>query len=183
MPDLDYPEIVERAVKAKPFAAFIEPDDDLFFAPHDNIAAIGEYLERTGQTGVDLSDIGTVARIVYESLALKYRYVVDLLKKATGKNVGVLHIIGGGTKNALLNQFSANALGFRVITGPAEATGTGNLLLQAYGCGEIGSLQELRDIVRNSNDFDVFDAEEESRREWAQAYKDFKRICGLAPIE
>ncbi len=183
MPDLDYPEIVERAVKAKPFAAFIEPDDDLFFAPHDNIAAIGEYLERTGQTGVDLSDIGTVARIVYESLALKYRYVVDLLKKATGKNVGVLHIIGGGTKNALLNQFSANALGFRVITGPAEATGTGNLLLQAYGCGEIGSLQELRDIVRNSNDFDVFDAEEESRREWAQAYEDFKRICGLAPIE
>lgn len=182
MPDLDYPEIVERAMKAKPFAAFIEPDDDLFFAPHDNIAAIREYLEKTGQTGVDTNDVGTVARIVYESLASKYRYVVDLLKKATGKNVSVLHIIGGGTKNALLNQFSANALGFKVITGPTEATGTGNLLLQAYGCGELNSLGEIRNIVRNSNDFEVFDADEGSKQEWARAYEDFQKICGLEQI-
>lgn len=179
MPDLDYPEIVKLAVKAKPFAAFIEPDDDLFFAPHDNIAAVGEYLEKTGQSGVDLKDVGAVARIVYESLAFKYRYVVDMLRAATGKQVDVLHIIGGGAKNALLNQFSANALGMKVIAGPAEATATGNLLLQAYGCGGIGSLEEIRTVVRDSNEFEVYDAEEATRQDWKKAYGDFKRMCGL----
>lgn len=179
MPDLDYSKIVTLAMKAKPFAAFIDPDDDLFFAPHDNIAAIREYLEKTGQTGVDTKDIGTVARIVYESLALKYRYVVDLLRKATKKRVEVLHIIGGGVKNALLNQFSANALDMKVVAGPAEATGTGNLLLQAYGCGTISSLKEIRRVVRDSGEFEIYIAEEGTRQEWAKAYEKFKQVCGL----
>ncbi|MEG0257921.1 MAG: rhamnulokinase family protein [Christensenella sp.] len=182
MPDLDYPQIVELAIKAKPFAAYIEPDDDLFFAPHDNIAAIDEYLKKTGQNGVDTGDVGTVARIVYESLAMKYRYVVDLLKKATGKQVDVLHIIGGGAKNDLLNQFSANALGCKVVTGPTEATATGNLLLQAYGCGVCGSLEEIRRVVRESDEFNVFDAEASTKKEWAQAYESFKRVCGLRDV-
>ncbi|MEG2189706.1 MAG: FGGY-family carbohydrate kinase, partial [Christensenella sp.] len=182
MPDLDYPQIVELAIKAKPFAAYIEPDDDLFFAPHDNIAAIDEYLKKTGQNGVDTGDVGTVARIVYESLAMKYRYVVDLLKKATGKQVDVLHIIGGGAKNDLLNQFSANALGCKVVTGPTEATATGNLLLQAYGCGVCGSLEEIRRVVRESDEFNVFDAEISTKKEWAQAYESFKRVCGLRDV-
>ncbi|WP_066687569.1 rhamnulokinase [Christensenella intestinihominis] len=178
-PELGYPGIVEKAVNAKPFAGFIDPDDALFFAPQDNIAAIREYLDKTGQTGVDTGDIGTVARIVYESLAFKYRYVVDRLKAATGQEVEVLHIIGGGTKNALLNQFSANALGFRVKAGPAEATATGNLLLQAYGCGEVGSLQEIREIVRASNEMEVFEPERETAGEWTRAYEQFKTVCGL----
>ena len=178
-PGLGYPEIVEKAVRAKPFAGFIDPDDDLFFAPQDNIAAIREYLDKTGQTDVDTEDIGTVARIVYEALAFKYRYVVDRLKAATGQQVEVLHIIGGGTKNALLNQFSANALGFQVKAGPAEATATGNLLLQAYGCNEVNSLQEIREVVRASNEMEVFEPENETAGEWARAYEQFKAVCGL----
>lgn len=178
-PALDYPGIVEKAMKAKPFAAFIDPDDDLFFAPVDNIAAIREYLSKTGQTGVDTEDVGTVARIVYESLALKYRYTVDFLKKATGQDVEVLHIIGGGTRNELLNRFSANALGIKVITGPVEATATGNLLLQAYGCGIVKSLEEIRQVVRNSNRFEVFEPQKDSLDEWAAAYERFKEVCSL----
>lgn len=178
-PGLGYPEIVEKAVRAKPFAGFIDPDDDLFFAPQDNIAAIREYLDKTGQTDVDTEDIGTVARIVYEALAFKYRYVVDRLKAATGQQVEVLHIIGGGTKNALLNQFSANALGFQVKAGPAEATATGNLLLQAYGCNEVNSLREIREVVRASNEMEVFEPENETAGEWARAYEQFKAVCGL----
>ncbi|MEG0784397.1 MAG: FGGY-family carbohydrate kinase, partial [Christensenella sp.] len=103
-------------------------------------------------------------------------------KKATGKQVDVLHIIGGGAKNDLLNQFSANALGCKVVTGPTEATATGNLLLQAYGCGVCGSLEEIRRVVRESDEFNVFDAEISTKKEWAQAYESFKRVCGLRDV-
>jgi rhamnulokinase len=176
-PMLDYPEIVKKAVAAPAFSGYIDPDNDLFFAPQDNIAAVRTYLDMTGQRAVDTDDIGTVARIVYESLALKYRYIVDRLKKATGKEVEVLHIIGGGTKNRLLNQFTANALGFQVITGPAEATAMGNLLLQAYGCKEIDSLDSLREIVCNSTEFDIYQPEDNEK--WENAYLEFKKICKL----
>lgn len=175
--DIDYPEIVEKAKEAAPFAGFIDPDDELFFAPVDNIDAVKEYFAKTGQTGIDADDIGTIARIVYESLALKYRYVIERLKKATGSNVEVLHIIGGGTKNKLMNQFTSNALGVRAITGPAEATASGNLLLQAYGCGEISSLSELRSCVRRSNEFDYY--EPEDTEAWEAAYTRFREVCGL----
>jgi rhamnulokinase len=177
--ELDYPEIVEKAIKAAPFSGFIDPDDELFFAPADNIEAIKNYFDKTGQSGVDISDIGTVARIVYESLAFKYRYVVDRLKATTKKDVNVLHIIGGGAKNKLLNQFTANALGMKVITGPVEATATGNLLLQAYGCGALKSLAEIREVVRNSNDFDVYIPESSVRDRWEAAFAEYKKICLL----
>ena len=176
-PDLDYPKIVELAIKAPAFAGYIDPDDDLFFAPDDNIEAIKTYFEKTGQKAIDFDDIGAVARIVYESLALKYRFIVDRLKKATKKDVKVLHIIGGATKNRLLNEFTANALGFKVVTGPIEATATGNLLLQAYGCGEIKSLEDLRACVRKSNEFDEYLPMD--TKEWESAYKEFKNVCGL----
>ena len=175
--DIDYPEIVDKAITAKHFAGYIDPDDDLFFAPIDNIDAVKEYFRRTGQPDIDFEDIGTVARIVYESLALKYRYVIERLKKATGQEVEVLHIIGGGTKNKLMNQFTSNALGIKAITGPAEATASGNLLLQAYGCGEIASLEELRQCVVNSNTFDIYEPEDSD--EWSSAFEEFKRVCGL----
>ena len=176
-PALDYPQIVERAVAAPAFAGFIDPDDDLFFAPEDNLAAIRAYFKKTGQPEIDFEDVGTVARIVYESLALKYRYVIDRLQKATGKPVDVLHIIGGGVKNRLMNEFAANALGIRVVTGPVEATATGNLLMQAYGCGEISSLTELRACVRRSNRFDCYEPADTAQ--WDAAYARFKAVCGL----
>lgn len=177
-PDLDYAEIVRLAEKAAPFAGFIDPDDDLFFAPQDNIAAIRTYFEKTGQTGIDTADIGQVARIVYESLALKYRYVVDRLARATGSEVHHLYIIGGGTKNALLNQFTADALNMPVTTGPAEATATGNLLLQAVGCGEVKSLEEIREIVRRSNELGEY-TPDAAASAWQEAYKRFRNICSL----
>ena len=175
--DLDYNQIVALAIKAPQFSGFIDPDDDLFFSPVDNIESVKAYFAKTGQKDIAFDDIGTVARIVYESLALKYRYVIDRLKKATGSKVSVLHIIGGGTKNKLMNQFIANALGIKVITGPVEATASGNLLMQAYGCGEIGSLEDLRECVRRSNEFEEYEPEDTDA--WEKAYIAFKNACGL----
>lgn len=174
-PQLDYPRIVELAVAAKPFAAFIDPDDDLFLAPEDGVEAVGAYLKKTGQSSVDLSDIGQVARIVYEGLALKFRYVTARLETATGKTVDRLYIIGGATKNALLCQFTADALGVGVTAGPAEATATGNLLLQAYGCGEVESLEEIRRIVTASNELDHY----APQSDWNEAYERFLAACSL----
>lgn len=146
-------------------------------APEDGVQAVGAYLEKTGQTGVDLADIGQVARIVYEGLALKFRYVARRLEEATGKTVKHLYVIGGATKNALLCQFTADALGMGVTAGPAEATATGNILLQAYGCGEVSSLEEIRRIVAASNELDQYAPALETM--WEEAYERFRSVCNL----
>lgn len=176
---LSYPQIVERALAAPPFAAFIDPDDDLFFAPTDSIEAVSEYLGKTEQEGVDVEDVGTVARMVYEALALKYRYVLERLVECTDKKVNALHVIGGGSKNELLNQFTADAIGIPVYAGPGEATAMGNLMLQAYACGELRSIEEVRAAVRASSVLPEFLPNRASRKAWDKAYADFCRICGL----
>lgn len=174
---LSYPLIVELAEQAKPFAGFIDPDDPMFLNPDDAVAAVCEYLQRTGQVVPDTNDVGAIARIVFESLAFKYKYTLNRLCKASSSTVEVMHITGGGSNNALLNRFTANALGCLVVAGPAEGTAMGNILVQAYGCGAISSLDQARSILRNSIELQSF--EPQNSEEWHRMHEVFCKTCTL----
>jgi rhamnulokinase len=91
-----------------------------------------------------------MVRVILRSLAVRYKEVVEILEDLTGRSIEVIHIVGGGSRNKLLNQFAADVTGRRVIAGPAEATAIGNALVQALGAGDIDSLDELRSVVRQS---------------------------------
>ena len=146
--DFSYAQLTEMARAARPFAARIEADDESFAAPGDMPARINRYLERTGQR--PLSDKGEIVRSILEALAFTYRRTLDNVEAMTARRCRVLHIVGGGAQNVLLNQFAADATGREVITGPIEATSIGNVLMQAKAVGAIGSLAELRKVVRDS---------------------------------
>jgi sugar (pentulose or hexulose) kinase len=146
--DFSYGQLTEMARRARPFAARIQPDDDRFGAPGDVPARINAQLEQTGQR--PLSDKGEIVRSILEAVAFTYRRTLDSIEGMTGRRSRLLHIVGGGAQNELLNQFAADATGREVIAGPIEATSIGNVLIQAMAVGAIGSLAELRDVVRNS---------------------------------
>ncbi|MGY8673405.1 MAG: FGGY-family carbohydrate kinase, partial [Verrucomicrobiia bacterium] len=112
-----------------------------------------------------------VARCILESLALLYRQSIDGLAELSGRKISKLHIVGGGSKNVVLNQFSANASGRTVIAGPAEATAIGNLLIQSVALGDIESLAELRQVVRDSFSIETFQSQQSG--EWEQAFQRF----------
>lgn len=169
----DYAEIVEMAEKAEPFAALIDPDYPGFYNPLDMPAAIDTFCRQTHQ--VTPRDIGSISRTILESLALKYRMVLDQLELITGKKLNVIHIIGGGSQNQLLCQFTANATGRRVVTGPVEATGTGNILIQAIGLGYLKNLEHARQVVKNS--FDLMEYLPKENNLWEIAYKKFQNIA------
>jgi len=176
-PDLGYGEIVTRAHSTKPFAGMIDPDDSAFLNPQNAPQAVADYLKKTGQSSVDPNDVGQIARIVFEGLALKYRNVFGKLASATDKRIEVLHIMGGGIKNEMLNQFAANSMNLRIIAGPIEATAAGNILMQAYGVGEIDSLAQLRSVVRDS--FDLKTYEPQDTKDWESAYQSFLKVCAI----
>jgi rhamnulokinase len=113
-------------------------------------------------------DEGEYVRIILESLALKYRHVLDQLIGSERKKINTIHIIGGGSKNRLLCQLTANATGKNVITGPSEGTAAGNILMQAMAHGSAGSSEEIREIVKNSFDLEYYEPEES--RKWETAY-------------
>jgi rhamnulokinase len=167
-----YPEIVAMANSAEPFAHFINPDDASFANPQSMLKAIEEFCVRTGQK-VPESD-AAVIRTIFESLALRYREVLEMLEEMAPFAIDVLHIIGGGSKNALLNQYTANATGKRVVAGPSEATAIGNVMMQAIGAGAVGSLAEARKIIRNSVETEEFLPE--NTEQWNKAYEIFHNL-------
>jgi rhamnulokinase len=144
-----YEELVRLASEAPPFSFFVDPDHPDFLNPPDMPRALAAYCRKTGQS-FPLSKAATV-RSILESLALKYRRVVEELRAVTGREIRRLHIIGGGSKNGLLCRFTAEATGLPVYAGPAEATAVGNLLVQAMALGHVPSHGELRRIVRESS--------------------------------
>jgi sugar (pentulose or hexulose) kinase len=146
--DFSYAQLTEMARRARPFAARIRPDDESLGAPGDMPARINAQLERTGQR--PLSDKGEMVRSILEAVAFTYRRTLDSVDGMTGGCSRLLHIVGGGAQNELLNQFAADATGREVITGPIEATSIGNVLIQAMAVGSVGSLAELRAVVRES---------------------------------
>jgi rhamnulokinase len=131
-----------------PFAALIEPDDARFLAPEDMPAAINAYLQEHGQ--MPLSTPAAFVRCIIESLVLRYREVFNQIGQLTSTPINAVHVLGGGARNARLNQWLADALDMPVIAGPYEATALGNALMQLVGLGELRSLAEVRSIAQNA---------------------------------
>ncbi len=170
---LTYEQIIDRARVAPSFSAMIDPDYPGFYNPLDMPAAIDTFCRQSGQQSP--RDVGPIARTVLESLALKYRMVLEQLELVTGRKLNTIHVIGGGTRNELLCQFTANATGRPVITGPVEATGTGNILMQALGLGYLKDLVHVREVVKNS--FDLARYEPMDTLAWDEAYRKFLTIA------
>ena len=151
---VSYEELTRAAADAPPFAALIDPDDPDFLNPPDMPEAIAAYCRRTGQKPPDTK--GALVRSLLESLALKYRFVIDQLRHVLGHPIEKVHVIGGGSRNTLLCQLTADATGLPVVAGPAEATAIGNILVQAMAMGRVGSLAEIRSIIRDSFELRTF---------------------------
>lgn len=165
----DYGLLAQVARDARPFRAFVDPDSPAFLAPHDMPEAIRDWCRETNQEIPDTD--GGLIRCALESLALKYRMVLGWLEELSGEKTDVIHIVGGGTQNELLNQFTANATGRPVVTGPVEATALGNVLVQARTSGSVGSLSQIRDIVRASSTMQRYEPQNTSQ--WNDAYGRF----------
>jgi len=163
---LSYDEITELAAEARPFLAVIDPDHSVFLHPGDMPGRIRQFCAETHQAIPGSK--GEVVRIALEAIALKYRWVLERLEELMGSRLEPIHIIGGGTKNRLLNQFTADATGRTVVSGPIEATAIGNVLMQAIGLSHLDSLSEARMIVRQS--FDLEEYHPGPRNGWDEAY-------------
>ncbi|MBN1420704.1 MAG: rhamnulokinase [Planctomycetes bacterium] len=173
---VSYEELTGLAAEASGFVSFVDPDDPSFLAPDDMPEAIRAYCERTGQPVPEKR--GDIARCAFESLALKYRVIVDSMCDVLGWRPTVMHVVGGGSRNRVLCQFTADSLRLPVVGGPAEATAIGNVLMQAVGCGLVGSLDEARAIVRSS--FQTITYEPENQDAWQEAYERFLEVTGRA---
>lgn len=150
-----YAELENLAAQAKPLRSLINPDDARFLNPKDMPKAIQEFCRETKQPVPKTP--GELTRCARESLALKYRNVLGALEELTGNRIEVIHIVGGGSKDALLDQMTADACQRPVVTGPVEATAMGNLMMQVRASGEVGSLAEMRDAIRKSSDVARFE--------------------------
>ncbi|MCE5258291.1 MAG: rhamnulokinase [Chloroflexi bacterium] len=147
--ELSYNELTSMAQEAPAFAAVVDPDYQAFLPPGDMPERIRGYCRQTGQAVPETK--GAIIRCVLEGLALKYRWVLEHLEQMLGTRLEPIHIVGGGTQNELLSQFTADCTGRQVVAGPVEATAMGNLLVQAQALGQLGSLSALREVVRNSS--------------------------------
>jgi sugar (pentulose or hexulose) kinase len=168
--NFDYSTITKLATDAKPFLAMIDPDDSLFFSPGSMPERICDYCRRTRQAVPQTE--GEIARVILESIALKYHLTLERLEDVMGARLEPVHIIGGGSRNALLNQFTADATRRPVIAGPEEATTVGNILMQAIAKGALNNLEDARDVVRNSFTPQVFEPGPTER--WDEAYDRLK---------
>jgi len=172
---LEYDELTSLAASAEPFRSLVDPDDPRFLAPDDMTEALASWCRETRQPVPETE--GQFIRCCLESLALKYRRVLGWLEELGGQPVEVVHIVGGGTKNRLLNQLTANACHCPVIAGPVEATALGNVLIQARTAGQIGSLDEIRKTVQRSCKMDRY--EPSDKEDWDEAARRVIQFAGL----
>lgn len=172
-----YGEIVKMAQSAEGFKFLVEPDDSSFASPQNMIDSIVEYCEKTGQ-GKPQTD-AEIIRCIFDSLAFKYKYTLNSLQRMAPFNIETLHVIGGGSQNALLNQMTANALNIPVVAGPSEATAIGNIMLQAKGVGLVDSLDDMRKIIRNSVKPELFLPQNQDV--WEKEYE--KYLSVVEPID
>ncbi|OJU16503.1 MAG: rhamnulokinase [Clostridiales bacterium 43-6] len=166
--EITFAQLEAEAFAAKGFQSFVDPDDPLFEQPGDMPERIRTYCRNTNQTVPDTR--GEIVRCIYESLALKYKYALGLIENVTGKVYQTLHIIGGGSQDALLCRFTADSCKIRVTAGPVEATILGNAAVQSVSLGVVADLKEARRIISNS-----FERKEyvPAGEDWTGAYEKF----------
>jgi sugar (pentulose or hexulose) kinase len=158
------------ASAARPFSAIIDPD--AFLEPGGMPGKIAQWCRKTGQEAPGRPE--AMCRAILEGLALRYRQVLEKLESLTGTKLDVIHIVGGGSKNRVLNQFVADATARTVVAGPSEATAAGNVLVQAIGSGAVPDLEGARALVRNSFELETYLPGE--RGGWDAAYERFMEL-------
>lgn len=171
-----YSELSDAARGAAPFQALVDPDHRCFLHPDNMTGTIATFCHLTGQRSP--KSVPQIVRSILESLALKYRYVLDALERVTEKRFEEVRIVGGGARNALLNEFTAEATGRRVVAGPVEATALGNIAVQLIATGSAASLADARGIIERSVPTEVFEPRDPAR--WERAYQRFRHYCELA---
>ncbi|HVO42518.1 MAG TPA: FGGY-family carbohydrate kinase, partial [Aggregatilineales bacterium] len=168
-----YDELVVLAEKAPPFRSLVDPNDSRFLDPGDMPQRIRDFCRETGQPIPETE--GAIMRTIFESLALKYRAVLDKLVALTGSTVDVLHIIGGGSQNRLLNQMTANAINRPVVAGPVEASTLGNAIVQFISLGELADIWQARDLLSHSVGMRRY--EPQNAAVYEEQYARFKQIA------
>ena len=171
--DHSYEELVRLAEGAPPFGPLVDPDHPGFLAPGDMPARLRDFCAKTGQSLAE--EPGAVVRCVFESLALKYRWVLERVEEVSGQSAEAVHVVGGGARNALLCRLTAGATRRPVVAGPVEATALGNVMVQAYARGYVGSLGEIREVVRSSIEVQTY-APESGADEWDAAFERFSKL-------
>ena len=174
--DAQYDELIAAAGDSHPaFRSLIDPDHHMFLDPPDMPESIRGYCRQTGQP--EPATPAAFTRAILESLAFKYRVVLESLERLTGVRVEVIRIVGGGSRNALLNQFTADATGRTVVAGPAEATALGNIAIQMVATGAVGSIAEARQAIERS--FPVQRFEPSAHDRWDAEYRRFQEYLEL----
>src|SRR5665213_3538221 len=169
---MEFAGLEKLAVAAAPFVSLINPDDPRFLSPDDMPKKIADFCRETGQPVP--ANIGACVRCIYESLALFYRVTMRRMERLTGKKIERLHIVGGGSKDATLNQFTANAVKIPVLAGPTECAALGNVLIQAIALGHLESHAAAREVVRNSFELQTFTPQDSAQ--WDAAAARFEKL-------
>ena len=170
--EYSYADLEHLALSSPPLRCFVDPDAPEFVPPGDIPGRVREACRRTGQYVPQT--VGEVMRCIYESLAMKYRFAVDQLQRATGKRFGVLHILGGGTKDRLLSQMSADSTGIPVVAGPIEATALGNIIIQLVALGVLPDIRGGRELIARSEELKTYEPKDTAR--WNEAYETYRTI-------
>lgn len=171
-PEVPYPQLIEEASASEAFRSLINPDDACFANPADMEQAIVSYCQEHNQPAPETR--GQLVRCIFESLALRYRQVLDNLRSLSPRPIDTLHVIGGGSRNEMLNQWTANAVGIPVVAGPSEATGIGNIMIQALAAGAAKDITSMRQLISRSIPLKSY--QPEGAEEWDAAYLHFKQV-------
>lgn len=169
---LSYQELDEACIAAKEFESFIDVDCEAFYAPDNMPGKIMKYCESTNQPVP--ATVGEILKCINQSLAMKYRFELENIERVSGKKVNVLNIIGGGSKNIMLNQYTANSINRAVLSGPVEATALGNIAIQLISSGEVNNQREARELIKNS--FEIKEYMPKNSSKWDTAYEKYTKI-------
>lgn len=172
--DISYDDLLRLAESATPFAAVIDPDDERLLRPGDIPGRIASLAAEKGRPL--RHEPGVIARCIFESLALKYRWTIEQLERVTGSKIQTIHVVGGGANNRLPCQMTANACARPVVAGPVEATAMGNIVVQAITLGLVASLDQARQLVRRSVLLEIY--EPASTSDWEGAWQ---TLAGAQP--
>lgn len=169
---VSFDDLEDEAEKCKGFVSFIDPDDHVFFEPGNMPDKIQEFCRKTGQIVPETK--GEIVLTILQSLAMKYKQVAKQMDEVRNKEHKTINIIGGGSRNVILSQFTANATKKTVLTGPIEATSVGNLLVQLLAIGELKNIGEARELSKRSFEIKVFEPKQTNK--WDDAYDRFLKI-------